>query len=143
MMCGIFMQRFGSSPPTPDCSPIANSTTRSASASWGGRSSPTDAPARTGVNSLGWIVSEFQLFGRLAGYEDVKDAGRLGLVRRCVGLSVASWPHKVAQAGRRRRPIGRFETKWLAAEILPGKRIDRVRARRPHRGAFARHQFEH
>ena len=75
------------------------------------------------------------VFGRLAGYEDVNDAGRLsqdpvmrtiverrGLDRRAASIS----------------QMGRFETEWLATDDnlaaltdLPGAWIDRVHDRRP------------
>jgi hypothetical protein len=78
------------------------------------------------------------VFGRLAGYEDVNDADRLRhdpAMRWVVGgraaMSDAASPSQ----------MGRFETRWLAAEKnlsaladLSGRSIDRVHSRRPPRG---------
>src|ERR1700724_119583 len=72
------------------------------------------ADARTGRNGRHALVGMFRqsLFGRLAGYEDVNDAERLRhdpVMRDCR-----------RQGGSRERRLasqmGRFETKWLAAE---------------------------
>jgi len=69
------------------------------------------------------------VFGRLAGYDDVNDADRLGLdpaMRWIVGGKAVSG--RAASASQ----MGRFETEWLteAANLsalgdLPGQWIDR------------------
>jgi hypothetical protein len=98
------------------------------------------ADARTGKNGRHALVGLLRqsVFGRLAGYEDVNDAERLRhdpAMRWIVGGKAAS--------GCAASPsqMGRFETKWLAAEKnhsaladLSGQWIDRVHARRPPRG---------
>ncbi|WP_051134345.1 IS1380 family transposase [Methylocystis sp. ATCC 49242] len=100
----------------------------------------TLADARTGKNGRHSLVGMFRqsVFGRLAGYEDVNDAARLRhdpAMRWVVGgraaISGAASPSQ----------IGRFETRWLAAEKnlsaladLSGRWIDRVHSRRPPRG---------
>lgn len=100
----------------------------------------TLADARTGKNGRHGLVGMFRqsVFGRLAGYEDVNDAERLRhdpAMRWVVGgratISGAASPSQ----------IGRFETRWLAAEKnlstladLSGRWIDRVHSRRPPRG---------
>src|SRR2546425_3345625 len=97
----------------------------------------TLADARTGRNGRHALVGLFRqsIFGRLAGYEDVNDAQRLRhdpAMRWIVGgkaaLGAAASPSQ----------MGRFETKWLAAEKnlsaltdLSGQWIDRVHGRRP------------
>ena len=70
------VSRLRRSPPMPDCWPIANSTTRSASARW---RATMLADARTGKNGRHALVGLLRqsVFGRLAGYEDVNDAERL------------------------------------------------------------------
>jgi hypothetical protein len=78
------------------------------------------------------------VFGRLAGYEDVNDAQRLRhdpAMRWIVGGNAAS------DAAASPSQMGRFETRWLAAEKnlsaladLSGQWIDRVHDRRPPRG---------
>jgi hypothetical protein len=75
------------------------------------------------------------VFGRLAGYEDVNDADRLGhdpAMRWVVGDRAISG--SAASASQ----MGRFETKWLcrpenlaALADLPGQWIDKVHQRRP------------
>ena len=98
------------------------------------------ADARTGKNGRHALAGLFRqsVFGRLAGYEDVNDAERLRhdpAMRWVVGgraaLSGAASPSQ----------MGRFETRWLAAEKnlsaladLSGCWIDRVHSRRPPRG---------
>src|SRR4030088_3514317 len=49
------------------------------------------ADARTGKNGRHALVGMVRqsVFGRLAGYEDVNDAERLGMIPRCAGLSAA------------------------------------------------------
>jgi hypothetical protein len=98
------------------------------------------ADARTGKNGRHALVGLLRqsVFGRLAGYEDVNDAERLRhdpAMRWIVG-------GKAAQ-GCAASPsqMGRFETRWLAAETnlsaltdLSGQWIDLVHARRPPRG---------
>jgi hypothetical protein len=98
------------------------------------------ADARTGKNGRHALAGLFRqsIFGRLAGYEDVNDAQRLRhdpAMRWIVG-------GKAAQ-GCAASPsqMGRFETKWLAAETnlsaltdLSGQWIDRVHGRRPPKG---------
>jgi len=98
------------------------------------------ADARTGKNgrhALAGLLRQ-SVFGRLAGYEDVNDAERLRhdpAMRWVVGgraaMSDAASPSQ----------MGRFETRWLAAEKnlsaladLSGRWIDRVHSRRPPRG---------
>jgi Transposase DDE domain group 1 len=78
------------------------------------------------------------VFGRLAGYEDVNDAERLRhdpVMRWIVGGKAA---HGCAASPSQ---MGRFETRWLAAEKnlsaladLSGQWIDLVHAQRPRRG---------
>jgi Transposase DDE domain group 1 len=78
------------------------------------------------------------VFGRLAGYEDVNDAERLRhdpAIRWIVGGKAS---HGCAASPSQ---MGRFETKWLAAEKnlsvladLSGQWIDSVHACRPPRG---------
>jgi hypothetical protein len=105
-----------------------------------GMASEVLADARTGKNGRHGLVGMFRqsVFGRLAGYEDVNDAERLRhdpAMRWVVGgraaISGAASPSQ----------IGRFETRWLAAEKnlsaladLSGRWIDRVHSRRPPRG---------
>ena len=98
------------------------------------------ADARTGKNGRHALVGMLRqsVFGRLAGYEDVNDAERLRhdpAMRWIVGGKAASGC--AASASQ----MGRFETRWLAAERnlsaladLSGQWIDRVHARRPPRG---------
>src|SRR6201982_72065 len=97
------------------------------------------ADARTGTNGRHALVGLFRqsVFGRLAGYEDVNDAERLRhdlAMRWIVGGKAA---HGCAAS---RSQMGRFETRWLAAEKnlsalaeLSGRWIDLVHARRPPR----------
>jgi hypothetical protein len=96
--------------------------------------------ARTGKNGRHALIGMLRqsVFGRLAGYEDVNDAERLRhdpAMRWIVGgkaaLGCAASPSQ----------MGRFETRWLAAEKnlsaladLSGQWIDSVHARRPPRG---------
>ena len=88
------------------------------------------------------------VFGRLAGYEDVNDAGRLRhdpAIRWIVGGKAAS---SVAASASQ---MGRFETRWLTAEKnlsaradLSGQWIDSVHGARrpPKRYLCTRHGFE-
>ena len=94
------------------------------------------ADARTGKNGRHALVGLLRqsVFGRLAGYEDVNDAGRLRhdpAMRWIVGGKAASG--RAASASQ----MGRFETRWLTVEKnlsvlsdLSGQWIDRVQARR-------------
>jgi Transposase DDE domain group 1 len=98
------------------------------------------ADARTGRNGRHALVGMLRqsVFGRLAGYEDVNDAQRLRhdpAMQWIVGGKAAS------DCAASPSQMGRFETKWLAAEKnlsvladLSGQRIDRVHDRRPPRG---------
>ncbi len=98
------------------------------------------ADARTGKNGRHALVGMLRqsVFGRLAGYEDVNDAERLRYdpaMRWIVGGKAPS--DRAASPSQ----MGRFETKWLAAEKnlsaladLSGQWIDRVHDRRPPRG---------
>jgi hypothetical protein len=98
------------------------------------------ADARTGRNGRHALVGLLRqsVFGRLAGYEDVNDAERLRhdpAMRWIVGGKAASG------AAASPSQMGRFETRWLAAEgnlaalaDLSGHWIDRVQDRRPPRG---------
>ncbi|MGA9599028.1 MAG: IS1380 family transposase [Methylocystis sp.] len=98
------------------------------------------ADVRSGKNGQHALAGLFRqsVFGRLARYEDVNDAERLRqdpAMRWVVGgravLSGAAAPSQ----------MGRFETRWLAAEKnlsalanLSGRWINRVQSRRPPRG---------
>jgi hypothetical protein len=96
--------------------------------------------ARTGKNGRHALVGMLRqsVFGRLAGYEDVNDAERLRhdpAMRWVVGGKAA---HGCAASASQ---MGRFETRWLAAEKnlsaladLSSRWIDRVHSRRPPRG---------
>lgn len=92
---------------------------------------------RTGRNSRHGLVAQFRqsLFGRLAGYEDVNDADRLGCdpaMRFIVG------GHAVTAQAASTSQMGRFETEVMTqphnlGELvsLSGMWIDRVAERRP------------
>jgi len=98
------------------------------------------ADTRTGKNGRHALVGLLRqsVFGRLAGYEDVNDAEHLRhdpAMRWIVGgraaLGAAASPSQ----------MGRFETRWLAADKnlsaladLSGQWIDCVHGRRPPRG---------
>jgi Transposase DDE domain group 1 len=96
--------------------------------------------ARTGKNGRHALIGMLRqsVFGRLAGYEDVNDAERLRhdpAIRWIVGSEAS---HSCAASPSQ---MGRFETKWLAAEKnlsalagLSGQWIDSAHARRPPRG---------
>ena len=89
------------------------------------------ADGRSGKNGRHGLVGMLRqsVFGRLAGYDDVNDADRLGLdpaMRWIVGGKAVSG--RAASASQ----MGRFETEWLteAANLsvlgdLPGQWIDR------------------
>ena len=95
------------------------------------------ADSRTGRNSRHSLMAQFRqsVFGRLAGYEDVNDADRLGAdpaMRWIVGGAAVT-----GQAASTSQ-MGRFETEVLASEVnvtaladLSGRWIDAVHARRP------------
>ena len=98
------------------------------------------ADTRTGRNGRHALVGMLRqsVFGRLAGYDDVNDADRLGFdpaMRWIVGGKAVSG--RAASASQ----MGRFETEWLsnfenpaALADLPGQWIDRVHSRRPPKG---------
>jgi hypothetical protein len=98
------------------------------------------ADTRTGQNSRHTLIAQLRqsVFGRLAGYEDVNDADRLGrdpALRRIVG------GRAVTQNAASTSQMGRFETEVLtqaanlsAVTDLSGRWIDRVHARRPVKG---------
>jgi Transposase DDE domain group 1 len=98
------------------------------------------ADARTGKNGRHALVGLLRqsVFSRLAGYEDVNDAGSLRhdpAMRWIVGGKAAQGP--AASPSQ----MGHFEAQWLTADKnllaladLSGQWIDRVHARRPPRG---------
>ena len=91
---------------------------------------------RTGRNGRHDLVGMLRqsVFGRLAGYEDVNDADRLGCdpaMRWIVGGKA------VERDGASTSQMGRFETEWLASDEnltaltdLPGRWINCVHGRR-------------
>jgi Transposase DDE domain group 1 len=98
------------------------------------------ADARTGSNGRHALVGMLRqsVFGRLAGYEDVNDAERLRHDPAMCWIVGGKASH-----GRAASPsqMGRFETKWFAAEKnlsaladLSGQWIDSVHACHPPRG---------
>ena len=98
------------------------------------------ADGRTGRNGRHDLIGMLRqsVFGRLAGYEDVNDADRLGrdpAMRWIVGGKAAQGT--AASTSQ----MGRFETEWLANDgnfsalaDLSGRWIDRVHSRRPLNG---------
>jgi len=106
------------------------------------------ADARTGKNGRHALVGLLRqsVFGRLAGYEDVNDAERLRhdpAMRWIVGGKAAS------DCAASSSQMGRFETKWLAAEKnlsaladLSGQWINAVHDRSSAEGRGARLGFE-
>ena len=98
------------------------------------------ADGRTGRNGRHDLVGMLRqsVFGRLAGYEDVNDADRLGrdpAMRWIVG------GRAVMRDAASTSQMGRFETEWLASDEnlvaladLSGRWIDRVHSRRPPNG---------
>ena len=98
------------------------------------------ADGRTGRNGRHDLIGMLRqsVFGRLAGYEDVNDADRLGrdpAMRWIVGGRAAT--KQAASTSQ----MGRFETEWLANDEnfaaladLSGRWIDRVHSRRPPKG---------
>ncbi|MGB6923304.1 MAG: IS1380 family transposase [Methyloceanibacter sp.] len=97
------------------------------------------ADGRTGRNGRHDLIGMLRqsVFGRLAGYEDVNDADRLGrdpAMRWIVGGRAAT--KQAASTSQ----MGRFETEWLANDEnlvvladLSGHWIDRVHGRQPPR----------
>jgi len=97
----------------------------------------TLADARTGKNGRHRLTGLLRqsVFGRLAGYEDVNDAGRLcrdPAMRWVVG------DRAITGSAASASQMGRFETKWLsrpdnlaALADLPGQWVDQVHQRRP------------
>lgn len=95
------------------------------------------ADSRTGKNNRHTLTAQFRqsVFGRLAGYEDVNDADRLGhdpAMRWIVG------GRAVTKEAASTSQMGRFETEVLTSKPnvaaladLSGKWIDAVHARRP------------
>ncbi|MGK2961664.1 MAG: IS1380 family transposase [Gemmatimonadaceae bacterium] len=95
------------------------------------------ADTRTGRNSRHGVVAQFRqsVFGRLAGYEDVNDADRLGCdpaMRFIVG------GHAVMAQAASTSQMGRFETEVMTQPdnlgvlvSLSGMWIDRIAERRP------------
>lgn len=95
------------------------------------------ADVRTGRNGRHTLLAQFRqaVFGRLAGYEDVNDADRLGhdpAMRWIVG------GRAVSKEAASTSQMGRFETATLTSEAnltaladLSGRWIDAVHARRP------------
>ena len=98
------------------------------------------ADGRTGRNGRHDLIGMLRqsVFGRLAGYEDVNDADRLGrdpAMRWIVGGKAAQGT--AASTSQ----MGRFETEWLANDgnfsalaDLSGRWTDRVHSRRPAKG---------
>ena len=98
------------------------------------------ADGRTGRNGRHDLIGMLRqsVFGRVAGYEDVNDAYRLGrdpAMRWIVGGRAAT--KQAASTSQ----MGRFETEWLANDEnlvaladLGGRWIDRVHSRRPLNG---------
>jgi hypothetical protein len=92
---------------------------------------------RTGKNNRHSLTGQFRqsVFGRLAGYEDVNDADRLGhdpAMRWIVG------GRAVTNAAASTSQMGRFETEVLTQKAnlaaladLPGRWIDAAHAQRP------------
>ena len=98
------------------------------------------ADTRTGQNSRHTLIAQLRqsLFGRLAGYEDVNDADRLG---RDPAMRWVVGGRAVTQNAASTSQMGRFETEVLVQEAnlsaladLPGRWIDRVHTRRPVKG---------
>src|ERR671921_1051816 len=95
------------------------------------------ADTRTGRNGRHTLTTQLRqaIFGRLAGYEDVKDAHRLAhdpAMRWVVG------GRAVKETAASASQMGRFETELLTQEAnlsalsdLSGRWIDAVQARRP------------
>jgi hypothetical protein len=95
------------------------------------------AETRRGQNSRHTLIAQVRqsVFGRLAGYEDVNDADRLG---RDPAMRWVVGGRAVTQNAASASQMGRFETEVLTQEAnlsaladLSGRWIDRVHARRP------------
>jgi hypothetical protein len=95
------------------------------------------ADTRTGKNGRHTLTAQVRqsVFGRLAGYEDVTDADRMG---RDPAMRWVVGGRAVTQNAASASQMGRFETEVLAQEEnlaaltdLSGRWIDRVHARRP------------
>src|SRR5277367_1388422 len=95
------------------------------------------AEVRTGKNRRHLLVGLLRqsVFGRLAGYEDVNDAGRLC---RDPAMRWVVDDRAITGCAASASQMGRFETKWLsrhenlaAFADLPGQWIDEVYQRRP------------
>src|SRR5918998_1760529 len=98
------------------------------------------ADTRTGKNGRHTLTAQVRqsVFGRLAGYEDVNDADRMGhdpAMRWVVG------GRAVTKSAASTSQMGRFETEVLTREAnlsaltdLSGRWIDAVHARRPVKG---------
>ncbi|ANY83066.1 transposase (plasmid) [Microvirga ossetica] len=98
------------------------------------------ADPRTGQNSRHTLIAQLRqsVFGRLAGYEDVNDAERLG---RDPAMRWVVGGRAVTQNAASASQMGRFETEVLvqvanlsALTDLSGRWIDAVHARRPVNG---------
>jgi Transposase DDE domain group 1 len=95
------------------------------------------ADPRTGRNGRHTLVAQFRqaVFGRLAGYEDVNDAGRLAhdpAMRWVVGgRAVTAQAASSSQMGRFETEVMVDEKNLAAVTDLSGRWIDRVHARRP------------
>ena len=99
------------------------------------------ADARTGRNGrhddlIGMLRQS--VFGRLAGYEDVNDADRLG---RDPAMGWIVGGRAATKQAASTSQMGRFETEWLANDAnlvaladFGGRWIDRVHSRRPLNG---------
>ena len=93
--------------------------------------------SRTGVNSRHSLIAQFRqsVFGRLAGYEDVNDADRLGhdpAMRWVVGgRAVTREAASTSQMGRFETEVLTDATNLAALADLSGQWIDAVHARRP------------
>jgi hypothetical protein len=97
------------------------------------------ADVRTGRNGRHVLVGlpRQAVFGRLTGYEDVNDAGRL---RRDPAMRWVVGDRAITEAAASASQMGRFETAWLtrpgnlaALAQLPGRWVDAVHRRRPPR----------
>src|SRR3954467_809429 len=95
------------------------------------------ADPRTGQNSRHTLIAQLRqsTFGRLAGYEDVNDADRLG---RDPAMRWVVGGRAVTQTAASASQMGRFETEVVTQEGnlsalagLSGRWIDRIHARRP------------
>lgn len=95
------------------------------------------ADNRTGRNSRHSLIAQFRqsVFGRLAGYEDVNDADRLGhdpAMRWIVGgRAVTNEAASTSQMGRFETEVLTQKANLTALADLSGQWIDAVHARRP------------